>query len=125
MLRKCVFKIIMILTVFMAVQSFGQKAVNAQDVWVYQNTNYTVYAMTETYERLPSPSNYSIKAKLVYPSGDYVINKYAFIREGMGRSYTWYCKVNDGATYRLNLENELANDFPYHVSLFRYCNNNL
>ena len=94
---------------------------SAEDVWVYGNSDYNVYAVTESYSGVWDAANFSINAKIVYPSGKIVSNKYSFIREGGRFEYVWYCVVNDRDSYKLNLDNDNANRFPYHVSLFRYC----
>lgn len=99
----------------------ASKNVYAQDVWVSGESNYNVYAMTETYERY-GMANFSIFAKLVYPNGTYATNKYEFTREQQGRfNVTWCCKVNDNSIYTLNLDEPKANTYPYLVSLFRFC----
>ena len=110
-----------VLTVLL-VQFIIAKYVHAQDVWVCNESRYKVYAMTETYGRYAF-ANFYINAKLVYPDGTYSTNKYTFIREQQGGRFnvTWYCKVNDSDSYKLDLDNPENNAFPYHVSLYRFC----
>ncbi len=106
-----------------AVVGFIPNIAHAQDVWVYGNNNFNVYVMNETYERFPSPANFAVKAKIVYPNGNWSANYYVFSREGTRFEYTWYCIVNNSDKYRLNLDNEADNAFPYQVKIFRYCVN--
>lgn len=93
-----------VFTLMFAMASLGFNIAHAEDVWVYGNSEYSVYAITETYNRLPSPANFKINAKVVYKNGEYTTNSYLFSREGYGGKgaiSTWYCIVNDSDRYLL------------------------
>jgi len=119
MLKKIIFPFVLSI---MLLQLVTLKDVHAQDAWVCDTSTYSIYAMTETYQRFDA-ANFSIRAKIVYPNGAYVINKYAFIREQRGGRFnvTWYCTVNDNDNYVLDLDNPSNNAFPYHVNIFKFC----
>ena len=110
-MKKC-----FLVLVTLAVLSFGSVAF-AQDVWVYGNSSSNVYVMTETYDRKPSPADFSIKAKVVRSNNTYSIHDYYFYRSGAGKfNHTWHCKIDN------NKELEILNgQHPDLDSIFRFC----